>query len=108
MITLKLLENQLRFRIHRAEFDKLRLGETLALEMALFPEQPLTIILSPEERASSQLRLEAGASTIHLHISTQALQVFEACLPSRQGLEDTTLDTTGKPIRLCLEVDVRK
>lgn len=108
MMNIKLSKNELRFRINHDDLKLLLIGENILLEMAIFPNRPLSFILSATDEIKKNLQLTSSESTFKLLILRQALLALQRRLPSKDGIQENTLDYEGKALRLVIEVDLKK
>ncbi len=96
-------ENEIRFRISKAEFDKLASGEYLQLETI-----PMVFIAQVAKKTLEQaMVLDLSCGQVHLIISPEEITALGSRLPSRVGIEKTLALGLGKSVDTIFEVDIK-
>lgn len=88
---------RMRVRVDRAEFDRLRSGATLVLDVARW---------AVHLEATDAFGLNAQDDRLVLGLPAGALEELAARLPSRDGIE-AVLELGGRPLAIAFEVDLR-
>ena len=108
MMNIKILKNELRFRIDHSDVELLLAGENLLLEMSIFPEHSLCFILSVIDAANQKLQFVSEKSTVKLFVLKDALLALQKRLPSKEGIQENVMDCGGKTLKLTVEVDLKR
>lgn len=108
MMNIKILKNELRFRIDHSDVELLLAGKNLLLEMSIFPEYPLFFMLSVVDVADQKLQFISEKSTGRLFVLKDALITLQKRLPSKEGIQENVMDCEGKTLKLTVEVDLKR